>query len=82
MDTERAKQLNEEVVSTIKSSVTKEEYEKVWINMGKNYLPAVDGIEDAVDVPVDYIEGSGIGMKGKQLKQLISTNQAVPVHGD
>jgi hypothetical protein len=82
MDTERAKELNDEVVNTIASHVTEDGYEKVWINLGKDYLPAVDGVEDAVDVPVDYIEGCGIGMKGKQLKHLVSTGQPIPVHGD
>lgn len=82
MDTERAKSLNDEVVNKIVSNVAEEGYEKVWINLGKDYLPAVEGVEDAVDVPVDYIEGSGIGMKGKQLKHLVSTSQPIPVHGD
>ena len=82
MDTERAKELNDEVVNTIASHVTEDGYEKVWINLGKDYLPAVDGVEDAVGVPADYIEGCGIGMKGKQLKHLISTGQSIPVHGD
>jgi len=82
MDTERAKELNDEVVNTIASHVTEDGYENVWINLGKDYLPAVNGIEDAVDVPVDYIEGCGIGMKGKQLKHLVSTGQSIPVHGD
>jgi len=82
MDTERAEELNDEVVNTIASHVTENGYEKVWINLGKDYLPAVDGVEDAVDVPVDYIEGCGIGMKGKQLKHLVSTGQSIPVHGD
>jgi hypothetical protein len=82
MDTERAKELNDEVVNTIASHVTEDGYEKVWINLGKDYLPAVDGVEDAVDVPVDYIEGCGIGMKGKQLKHLVSTGQPIPAHGD
>lgn len=82
MDNERAKELNDEVVNTIASNVTEQGYDKVWINLGKDYLPAIDGVEDDVDVPVDYIEGCGIGMKGKQLKHLVSTDQATPVHGD
>jgi len=82
MDTERAKELNDEVINTIASHVTQEGYEKLWINLGKDYLPAVDGVEDAVDVPVDCIEGCGIGMKGKQLKHLVSAGQPTQVHGD
>lgn len=82
MDTERANELNEDVVSAIASKIIENKYDKVWINLGKDYLPAVDGLEAAVDIPVGYIEGSGIGMKGKQLKHLVSSSQSVPVHGD
>jgi hypothetical protein len=82
MNTERAGELNADVVSAIIEKVDTNEYEKVWINLGKDYLPAVDGLQDAVDVPVDYIEGCGIGMKGKRLKHLVSSGQSVPVHGD
>lgn len=82
MDTERANELNDDVVSAIASKVTEYKYDRVWINLGKDYLPAVDGLESAVDVPVSYIEGSGIGMKGKQLKHLVSSGRSVLVHGD
>nr|WP_136342256.1 hypothetical protein [Halapricum salinum] len=82
MDTERADELNDQVVSAIASKVTTNGYDNVWINLGKDYLPAVDGVESAVDVPVDYIEGTGIGMKGKRLKHLVSSGRSIPVHGD
>ena len=82
MNTERAEELNADVVSAIAGKVDTNEYKKVWINLGKDYLPAVDGLQDAVDVPVSYIEGNGIGMKGKRLKHLVSSGQSVPVHGD
>lgn len=82
MDTELANKLNEDVVNAVTSKARENNYEKLWVNLGKDYLPAVDGIEAAVDVPIDYIEGSGIGMKGKQLKHLVSTDRSVPIHGD
>lgn len=82
MGTERAEELNEDVVDAIGEKVATNGYDKVWINLGKDYLPAVDGIEDVIDIPVNYIKGDGIGMKGKQLKQLVSRGQSVPVQGD
>lgn len=82
IDTERAEELNEDVVDAIVDKVAEEGYEKVWINLGKDYLPAVNGLETAVDVPIGYIEGCGIGMKGKRLKHLISSGRSIPVHGD
>jgi len=80
MDTERARELNTDVVDAIAGKVVKKRYDKIWVNLGKDYLPAVDGLETAVDVPVSHIEGSGIGTKGKQLKHLISKDQSVPAH--
>lgn len=82
MNTERAAELNDAVVDTIAEKTVENQYEKVWINLGKDYLPAVDGIEHAVDAPVMYIDGDGIGMKGKRLKHLVSNGQSLPVHGD
>ncbi|WP_336000181.1 DUF6884 domain-containing protein [Halorientalis halophila] len=82
MDTNRANELNDELVSDLSKKVKENEYDKVWINLGNDYLPAVDGLEAAVDVPVHYIEGSGIGMKGKRLKHLVSSSRSVPAHGD
>lgn len=82
MDTERADALNDEVVSAIASKVNSSEYDKIWVNLGEDYLPAINGIESAVDVPVNYIEGTGIGMKGKRLKHLVSNGRSIPAHGD
>lgn len=82
MDTERANELNDNVVSAIARKVSENTYDKVWVNLGKDYLPAVHGLESAVEVPVNYIEGCGIGMKGKQLKHLVSSGQSISVHGD
>jgi len=82
MDTERANELNDEIIDAIASKVVEHEYEKVWVNLGKDYMPAMDGIDEAVDVPVLHIEGSGIGMKGKQLKHLVSSSRSIPTHGD
>ncbi|MCU4751941.1 peroxide stress protein YaaA [Halobacteria archaeon AArc-curdl1] len=82
MDTERASELNDTVVGSIANKVSEAGYDNIWINLGKDYLPAVEGIESAVNVPVNYIQGSGIGMKGKRLKQLVSIDGAVAVSGD
>jgi len=82
MDTERANELNDEIIDAIARKVVEHEYATVWVNLGKDYMPAVDGVDEAVDVPVLHIEGSGIGMKGKQLKHLVSSSRSIPTHGD
>lgn len=82
MNTERASEINDQVINNISGKVEENQYDKVWINLGKDYMPAVDGVEDAVNVPVMYIDGDGIGAKGKRLKQLVSSGHSTPVHGD
>jgi len=82
MDAERADELNPKIINYISNRVSRNKYDRIWINLGEDYLPAVDGIESAVDVSVDSIQGNGIGMKGKRLKRLISSGQSAPVHGD
>ena len=82
MDTEQAEELNTDVIAAIADKVEENGYQKVWINLGKDYLPAIDGIEATIDVPVDYIEGCCIGMKGKRLKYLVSSDKSVQAHGD
>jgi cytoplasmic iron level regulating protein YaaA (DUF328/UPF0246 family) len=82
MSIERAEALNNDVVTAIARKVDETKYDSIWINLGKDYLPAVDGVEDAVDIPVRYIEGGGIGTKGKLLKHLVSRGRSVQVHGD
>lgn len=82
MNTERALELNPDVVETIAENVAENGHKKIWVNLGKDYLPAVDGLEATVDVPVRYIDGSGIGVKGKRLKRLVSSNRTVPLGGD
>lgn len=82
MDSERASGINDKVINKISNKVGENQYDEMWINMGQDYMPAVYGVEDAVDIPVLYIEGDGIGTKGKRLKELVSSGHSTPVHGD
>lgn len=82
MRTERAAELNDQVVRQLVDKVHSQSYEEIWLNLGFDYLPAVNGLQDAVDVPVSRIEGEGIGAKGKQLKRFVTTRPSDPIHGD
>lgn len=80
MNFDRASELNDEIVSTLSNNITENSHHKVWINLGKDYSPAIDGLEAAVETPVHYIEGSGIGNKGKQLKNLVTTGRSMSAY--
>lgn len=82
MTTERAAELNDAVVDTLREKIATGDYDNVWINLGRHYLPAIDGLKDSVDVPIRHIDGSGIGLKGKRLKRLVSRHNSLPAHGD
>jgi hypothetical protein len=72
MDRDRAQELNDTVVPELADLVDGGDYDEVWINGGREYRMALDGIESAVDAPVRYVEGGGIGEMGHQLKELIT----------
>lgn len=81
MNRERAKELNADVVKDVSCKAKENSYDKVWINMGKEYESALDDIEENLDVAVERIEGDGIGVKGKRLKELVSTGQSMTAVG-
>ena len=74
MDEERANELNEEVLNKLKDKISQEKYDKIVCNMGKDYMPALEGIGEVIDEEqeLEVIEGDGIGEKGRILKKFIS----------
>ncbi|WP_162265516.1 peroxide stress protein YaaA [Haloprofundus marisrubri] len=71
MDTERAKQLQDDVVSELRELINEEGYNRVIVNMAKEYRTAIQGFDDELDVKVDYVCGDGIGYKGHVLKRVV-----------
>jgi len=69
MTDERADELRPAVTDALQSRITANDYDRIVVNAGKTYQQAID--DDAVDLPIRYISGSGIGVKGSQLKQFI-----------
>ncbi|MFB6158666.1 MAG: DUF6884 domain-containing protein [Candidatus Nanohalobium sp.] len=74
MDEERAKELNKEVVEAIAKRVENKNYSKIVCNLGKDYLKAVEGLENHLsdEQELHVIEGNGIGEKGKVLKKIVT----------
>ena len=70
MDQDRAKQLNEEVVSKIEKEFNKKDYQYLIINLGQPYQEAVSGIENRINGEIVRLSG-GLGERGAELKQLI-----------
>lgn len=70
MDASRANELAPAVQNTLSERLDGT-YENIFINVGRDYRQAIDGISTTTDIPVYYIEGDGIGYKGKVLKKVI-----------
>lgn len=70
MDKKRAFELHGQVLNDLKELLSTKNYEEIFINLGKDYLPALEGIENAVTCPVTYAEGR-IGEKMKAMKNWI-----------
>jgi len=77
MDTERAQQLRDSIVPALQEVVQEGEYDRVVINLGKQYQKAVEGFAESIDVPVTQIDGDGIGEKGHILKRFLNGDTTV-----
>ncbi|WP_276249159.1 DUF6884 domain-containing protein [Haladaptatus sp. YSMS36] len=71
MDTKRGDELRDDVIADLRSLIQNEGYNRVVINMGREYRAAIHGFDEGLDVSVDVIEGAGIGHKGHVLKRVI-----------
>lgn len=74
MTPSRAEGLHESVTDKICKRIEEKEYNKIVLNLGKEYLQAVSGLSEIVDIKVSIIEGRGIGSKGKQLKRFVRSD--------
>ncbi len=77
MDTERAQQLRGSIVPTLQELIQEKNYDRIVINLGKQYQQAIEGLTESIDVPVTQIEGNGIGEKGHILKRFLNGETAV-----
>lgn len=73
IDSERAKEIAPKVAQKL-ARIVDSSYDKLLINVGRDYLEALSQAMKELTVPVYYIEGSGIGQKGSVLKDVIRGN--------
>lgn len=67
MTKKRAHTLQPHIFQQLKKFVSHKNYQEIFINLGKEYLPAVEGIETLVECPVVYA-GGRIGEKMAAMK--------------
>lgn len=74
MTPSRAEELRKSVTDDIHKRIAEREYDEIVLNLGKEYLRAVDSLSERTDVDVSTIEGRGIGSKGKELKRFVRSD--------
>ena len=72
MNEDRAKELNHEILRKIRSLLEKEHYETIFINLGRDYLPAIYGLENIIpkNTKLFYARGR-VGERKRQMKEWI-----------
>jgi hypothetical protein len=68
----KANEMRKDLTKYLIELVTKKEYSKVYVILGKNYRRAIEGFENFVNPPVEYIICPGIGHYAKKLKEIIT----------
>jgi hypothetical protein len=66
MTADIARALHPQIIRGLKCVIDSKPYSEVYVNLGKDYLPAIDGFEKIIDRPIVFATG-GIGVKRKQM---------------
>ena len=74
MTEQRAKELNEQVLQQLQHKLTCNTYERVWVNLGSDYQPAINGLTASASIPVIHLSGR-LGKRGHRLKNIIRTDK-------
>ena len=72
MTEERAKELNPQIINGFRSLLNDNHYEAVFINLGKDYMPAIKGFDKILppDTKVYHAKGR-VGERKSQMKKWI-----------
>ena len=79
MTPSRAEELRDSVTNSIHKRIKENRYDRIVLNLGKEYLRAVGDLPVRYDIDISTIQGGGIGEKGKQLKRFVRSDTVSPV---
>ena len=71
MTKERAQELHPIIIHELKEFTSNRQYKEIFINLGKDYMPAIKGIENLTNCPILYAQGR-IGEKMSALKKWLT----------
>ncbi|SFR96943.1 Protein of unknown function [Halomicrobium zhouii] len=79
MDRARAAELRPEVTDALAERVATGGYDTIVVNAGKTYQQAIE--DESIPIPVQYIDGDGLGKKGQALKRFVRGKDAARIEG-
>jgi hypothetical protein len=71
MTRQKARTLHSQILNHLRNLFSSNDYQEIFVNLGKDYLPAIEGIEDFVSCPVVHAEGR-IGEKMGAMKRWVT----------
>ena len=71
MTIQRAQHLHGNIMKGLQALTTSRTYNEIFVNLGKDYLPAIEGFEELVTCPVQYA-GGRIGEKMSAMKRWLN----------
>jgi predicted RNA-binding protein len=77
MNDARAEELRPMTTEQLKRLISEEGYDRIVVNMGKEYRAAIEGFDRGVEVDVELVDGDGIGYKGHVLKRFVRGDDSV-----
>jgi len=77
MTVERAEKLNPKILESFKSLVRHNHYDSIFINLGNDYIPAIEGLEHIIPQETKlYFAKGRVGERKSQMKEWILSLEA------
>ena len=67
----KAQEIRDSVLSKLINHINGQNYKKIFVMMGRDYLGAISGLSSLTDIPIDVIQMEKIGKAQQKLKNLL-----------
>ncbi|MFC1755515.1 hypothetical protein ACFL96_19345, partial [Thermoproteota archaeon] len=74
LDKDEIRLLREKNLKKLKT-ILLNEYQEIFVNVGKDYLKLIEGFENLTNSPIIYASGNGIGPKTASMKHWIISSK-------
>lgn len=71
MTKQKAYELRDSVLSKLINHISGQNYRKIFVMMGRDYLEAISGFSSLTDISIDFIQMEKIGKAQQKLRKLL-----------